>query len=316
MPRRPLPLRSTLAALLGAVVFFILGATGAAAYPGPGAVSGDTEHDPSLAKGADGVYYLYGTTDRTTWRYVGDVFPSGAPSATDAYTGTHNGDLWAPDVTYTGGKFLMYYAASSMGSQKSGIFLAQSSSGKPGTWTDNGLVLSTKTGDAYNAIDPNLIIASSGQWYLTLGSFWTGMYAVELDPSTGKVKSGAKPVHLAQRSGVGAVEALWVYHHDNEFYYLFSSFDACCKGTSSTYNIRVSRSKHLLGPYIDKAGVAALSGGGTLVLALHDSIIGPGGQSILVDGDGPVLVYHYYTTVSSLLGINRLDFSSGWPVVV
>lgn len=36
--------------------------------------------------------------DRTTWTYVGDVFDR-APSTTDAYTGTSDGDLWAPDST-------------------------------------------------------------------------------------------------------------------------------------------------------------------------------------------------------------------------
>ena len=31
------------------------------------------------------------STDRTAWTYVGLVWPNGAPSATDAYTGTTNG---------------------------------------------------------------------------------------------------------------------------------------------------------------------------------------------------------------------------------
>lgn len=67
------------------------------------------------------------------------------------------------------------------------------------------------------------------------------------------------------------------------------------------------------GPYVDQAGVALTSGGGTLVLASHDSvstlpsiytiitsnglfsqIIGPGGQDLLDDTDGPILVYREF----------------------
>lgn len=73
---------------------------------------------------------------------------------------------------------------------------------------------------------------------------------------------------------------------------------------------------------------------GTLILASHDSIIGPGGQSVFQDTDAWVIDYRewrqalppcpqlmflrptdYYTSTGSLLGINLLDFSSGWPVV-
>ena len=37
--------------------------------------------------------------------------------------------------------------------------------------------------------------------------------------------------------------------------------------------------------------------------------------SVFQDGDQIVLTYHYYNSKGSFLGINLLDFSSGWPVV-
>lgn len=43
-------------------------------------------------------------------------------------------------------------------------------------------------------------------------------------------------------------------------------------GTSSTYNIRVGRATSVAGPYVDASGVSLLNGGGTLVLASHDSV--------------------------------------------
>jgi hypothetical protein len=42
--------------------------------------------------------------DRTAWTYIGNVWPT-APSATNQFTGTSNGVLWAPDCTYANNKF-------------------------------------------------------------------------------------------------------------------------------------------------------------------------------------------------------------------
>jgi arabinan endo-1,5-alpha-L-arabinosidase len=286
-------------------------------------VTGNTAvHDPTMCKDNSGKYFVFSTavgieirtsTDRTAWTLVGKVWPNGA-SWTDTYTGTSNGNLWAPDCTYKDGTFYLYYSASSFGSQKSAIFFAKSTTGLPGSWTNEGLVTSTSSSNNYNAIDPNLLIDGSN-WYLSLGSFWTGIKLEALSASTGKPSSSSVS-SLAQRTaGGGAIEASVIFKYGS-YYYLFTSWDKCCAGTSSTYNIRVGRSSSATSGYVDKSGVALTSGGGTLVLGSHDSIIGPGGQDIMQDGDGPILVYHYYTSSGSFLGINRLDFSSGWPVVV
>lgn len=67
------------------------------------------------------------------------------------------------------------------------------------------------------------------------------------------------------------------------------------------------------GNYVDKSGVPLTNGGGTLVLSAHSGvsggylslahhlisrsqIYGPGGQDVYQDVDGPILVYHYYTS--------------------
>ena len=51
-----------------------------------------------------------------------------------------------------------------------------------------------------------------------------------------------------------------------KFFYLFASFDGCCQGAKSNYNIRVGRAKEITGPYVDASGKAMLEGGGTMVL--------------------------------------------------
>jgi arabinan endo-1,5-alpha-L-arabinosidase len=303
-----------------------LGPAGAASYPDPGVVRGNiTVHDPSMTRGPDGTYLLGATapgidlrtsTDRTNFSYAGKAFPNGAPW-TDAYTGTSNGNLWAPDISYRGGTFLMYYAASSFGSNNSAIFLASSPTGRPGTWTNQGLVYSTTRSSDHNAIDPNLVVDANGQWWLSLGSFWTGIKLIQLDPGTGKRASWNQTVYsIAARPGSTAIEAPAIMYRGG-YYYLFTSWDACCRGTSSTYNINVGRSTSITGPYVDRAGVALTNGGGTRILASHGRYVGPGGQSLLTDVDGDLIVYHYYDGQNNgiaKLGINLLGWdSAAWP---
>ncbi|KAJ7175408.1 arabinanase [Mycena filopes] len=287
----------------------------ALAVVGPGLVTGNVNPvaDPTICKSSSGEYFVFSTApgiqirtspDRIAWTLIGVVWPNGA-SWTDEYTGTTNGNLWAPDCTVIDGTFYLYYAASSFGSQNSAIFFAKSTTGLPGSWTNEGLVTSTATGSTYNAIDPNLFIDGSN-WYLSLGSFWSGIKLETLSLSTGKPSSSAVTSLATRTADSGAIEASVIYKFGS-FYYLFSSWDICCDGTSSTYNIRVGRSTSVSGPYVDASGVSLLNGGGTLVLSSHDQIIGPGGQDLYTDVDG---------TVWFILGINLLDFSSGWPVVV
>lgn len=154
----------------------------------------------------------------------------------------------------------------------------------------------------------------SGSWYLSLGSWWSGIKLFSISSSTGKPSSTSYTSLSERTADGGAEEASWIYATGG-YYYLFTSFDICCDGTASTYNIRVTRSTSLTGPYVDEAGVTALNGGGTEILGTHGTIYGPGGQSLLLDGDEVVLVYHYYSATTSILGINLLTFATGWPVV-
>ena len=188
---------------------------------------------------------------------------------------------------------------------------------KPGEgWQDQGLVLMSKDGDDFNAIDPFRVDSSDGRAYLAFGSFWSGIKLRELDPETGKLLRGDTPrVALASRHG-GAIEAASILEHDRKFY-LFVSFDQCCKGVASTYNIRVGRADRIEGPYRDKDGEAMLEGGGSLVLATTGRFIGPGGQEAVKTSEGDRLAYHYYD--GDAAGASKLQFSpiiwsaDGWP---
>jgi arabinan endo-1,5-alpha-L-arabinosidase len=292
-------------------------------YPGPGVVTGSTfAHDPTIVKTPSGGYLLAVTapgitlktsTDRTAWKDAGLVWPNGASWVTP-YTGDPRANLWAPDLSYHNGKYYLYYSASSFGSRKSAIFLATSTSGASGSWTNVGLVVETTNSNDYNAIDPNLIVDSDGKWWLSFGSFWGGLKLISINASNG-LRSGTNMVSIARRTEAGgAIEGPVITKRGN-FYYLWVSFDKCCQGAASTYRIMVGRSNSVQGPYVDKSGKQMMSGGGTQVLASHGSIHGPGHQAVFTDTDAEVLVYHYYANNGDAkLGINLLRWEGDWPV--
>ncbi|HEU5161120.1 MAG TPA: arabinan endo-1,5-alpha-L-arabinosidase [Streptosporangiaceae bacterium] len=295
----------------------------AAGYPDPLRVSGDiTVHDPTMVKAANGTYIVASTgtnlelrtsTDRVNWRRAGVVWPNGAPW-TDQFTGGTN-VLWAPDLSFHNGRYYLYYSASSFGSQNSGIFLATSPTAAAGSWTNLGIVTQTSPANDYNAIDPNLFVDSSGRWWLTFGSFWSGIKMIRIDPATGKQHSGDRTLYsLAQRPAnvSGAIEAPFIIQRGG-FFYLFVSFDFCCRGTSSTYRVMVGRSTSVTGPYVDRNGAALTRGGGTEVVATHGAIVGPGHEALIADTDGWLMAYHYYTPTDSRLGLNHVGWSDGWP---
>ncbi|KAK6835973.1 arabinan endo-1-5-alpha-L-arabinosidase A [Apiospora arundinis] len=317
------------------VVWSLLGgAATVAAYPpllesrqniNPGPVSGDTFwHDPTVIKKPDGTYLaaftadnvgLKTSTDRTVWRDAGAAFPGGAPWTTPYTKGEKN--LWAPDLSFHNNQYYMYYSASSFGTTKSAIFLATSPTGASGSWTDKGVVVESNAKSDFNAIDPNLIVDAQGKWWLSFGSFWSGIKMIAIDPATGKKAGGNNPlIALASRpNNGGAVEAPFITRQGN-FYYLWVSFDKCCQGAASTYRIMVGRSTSVTGPFVDKAGVEMMRGGGTQMMSSHGSIHGPGHNAVFTDVDGDVLAYHYYNNAGTAqIGLNLIRYDNGWPVI-
>jgi len=297
--------------------------TGTAPYPMPGAVSGNGTgvHDPFMLRDAGGTYWLSGTnntlassSDRINFTNAGSALAP-IPSWTTTYT--KGGMLWAPNVAYMNNQYYQYYSASSMGSQTSAIGLATAPTPNSSTWTDQGIVISSSPSTPYNAIDPSVLQDGNGSWWMSFGSWWNGLYLMQLDPTSGKQSTANTTIyHLAQRSH--GLEGSYLYYY-NGYYYLFASINNCCSGVNSTYRIIVGRATAVTGPYYDRGGLNMLNGGGTIVLSAHDNINGPGGQTLMTDSDGPLIVYHYYdgnNNGSATLGINRVGFTAdGWPFV-
>jgi arabinan endo-1,5-alpha-L-arabinosidase len=281
-------------------------------------------HDPSLLK-VGPTYYLFSThgtlhahesADRVNFADDGFALPS-LPSWTNSYTAS-SGDLWAPDASAHNGAYWLYFAASGSGSTNSAIGLAISPSGVPGTFVDSGAAIYTSTQcSGSNAIDPTSVVDGSGNAWMAFGSWSNGINIVPVSNTTG-IPTGAACTQLAYHPTGTGIEGSYIYPH-NGYYYLFASIDDCCAGVTSTYRIIVGRSTSVTGPYTDRGGVALTSGGGTILLSAHGNIDGPGGESLITDTDGTILVYHYYDANNSgypALGINVLGWTSdGWPYV-
>jgi arabinan endo-1,5-alpha-L-arabinosidase len=109
---------------------------------------------------------------------------------------------------------------------------------------------------------------------MVFGSYWTGIKLIQLDPSTGKRIAPDSKIHsLAYNE---SIEAAYLCKHDDH-YYLFVNWGSCCRGTNSTYNIRIGRSKAVTGPYLDRAGVNMMQSGGSIfIAATNNPLFGPG----------------------------------------
>ena len=229
---------------------------------------------------------------------------------------------WAPDVSYFGGTWHVYYAISTFASKVSAIGMATSPTLDPASpaygWTDHGVVVRSDLFTDHNAIDPSVLVQGDAI-RLTWGSFWGGIKQARIDPATGQLVASALPITVASRLvPTWGVEAPTLIERDGS-YYLFTSFDSCCRGSLSTYNVRVGRATSPEGPFLDASGVPLLLGGGTPVLAADGSRRGPGHQAVVRDGDRWFLAFHYYDADrdgTATLGILPIQWSAdGWPSV-
>ncbi len=286
-------------------------------------------HDPRIIA-FNGSFYLFSTgtgipihrsKDLISWQRIGVVFHDPPAWANKEFPGSRY--FWAPDISYFGGTYHLYFAVSRFGKNNSRIGLMTNSTLDPQEanykWMDQGKVAETHPGDDWNAIDPSVVIDEKSNPWLVMGSFWSGIKMRRLNVRTGLTSADDPTVYSrARRPPPDALEAGYMIHH-GEFYYLFVSFDYCCRGVRSTYKTMVGRSKGITGPFADISGRAMLDGGGSLVIASHGNVIGPGHASVLHAAGQDWLVHHFYDANNSAratIQIHPLSWNDdGWPVV-
>lgn len=300
--------------------------------------------DPTILdnRARDGYFYAYSTrnkvgettyeipvyrsADLVNWEQVGAAFseesrPSWEPK----------GALWAPDMNYIDGKYVMYYALGVWGDHDrsaSGVAVADSPAGP---FKDLGMIVSMENTGVGNSIDPNYFEDSDGRKYLYWGSLRhrtdaevgrkSGIYVVELSADGLSVKPGSEPVKVAG----DLMEGTYVHKRGN-YYYLFASEGSCCEGSKSTYHIIVGRSESPLGPFVSKTGKSMIAGDE----GIYDEVIltkdademfcGPGhnGEIVTDDKGNDWMPYHTYWKNNEYKGrcmnIDRVCWTKdGWP---
>jgi arabinan endo-1,5-alpha-L-arabinosidase len=300
-------------------------------------------HDPAIIREGD-TFYVFSTggrwrsgiipircsKDLYNWTLCGRVFDKLPEWVSKEIPGARG--AWAPDISYYNGRYHLYYSISNFGRNNSAIGLVTNQTLDPNSpnykWVDQGLVVRSYEGkDDWNAIDANLAIKDKHNVWLSWGSFWGGIKMRRVDPKTGKLSTRDTTLYsLASRPRrgphqtppiEGAVEAPFIIHHD-DYWYLFVSFDFCCRGAKSTYNVVVGRSRYITGPYVDKTDKPMTEGGGTVVIeATTPNWRGPGHQAVLQDPSGDYLVFHAYhgQTGRAELKISTMVWEDGWPRV-
>ncbi len=296
-------------------------------------------HDPVMAREGDSWYVfstgpgitIYQSNDLVHWKWVGRAF-EGEPGWARQVVPGFSGHLWAPDIFEKDGRYYLYYSVSAFGKNTSAIGVTVNQTLDPASpdyrWVDHGIVVqSVPNRDDWNAIDPAVIVDQEGIPWLSFGSFWDGLKLVRLSDDLLSLAAPQEWHSLAKRPrdpgvadadpGEGAIEAPYIFFHDG-WYYLFVSFDKCCRRMESTYNIRVGRSRDVRGPYLDKDGKSMLMGGGSLVLGGDDDWVALGHNAAYSFDGNDFLVFHAYETADNAvqkLRILPISWKDGWPEV-
>ncbi len=270
-------------------------------------------------------------------------------SSTGAYD--VSGNLWAPDVVYNEamGKWCMYMSVNGAYWYTSVVMLTADS--LEGDWTVVGPVVysgftnateaaetdfydvytGTDFPDRYtsnrngnrtygmNAIDPCVFYDEDGKLWMVYGSWFGGVYMIELDPATGlrlashtyetvdNESDEYQGIKIAGGNNVSG-EAPYIVYNDG-YYYLYVTLGGLV--ANGGYNMRVIRSENVEGPYTDLTGNdARYSDSNTRAGTINGSVgnrvmsyykwdymdygyVAQGHNSALVDDDGKMyVVYH------------------------
>ena len=313
-------------------------------------------HDPSCLKIGD-TYYMYSTDaifrenrrkaaesnvpigfiqvrtskDLVHWNFVGWAFPEIPQEATNWVLSHSNNkgakNIWAPYIVQYKNKFRLYYCVSAFGLQSSCIGLAESDS-PLGPWIQKGSVVKTQVGDKMNAIDPTIITdALTGKTWMYYGSFFGGLYVVELNPESGLTivqndqgKSIARRANL-KKDNIEAPEI--IYNKALKKYFLFMSYDPLM----TTYNVRVGRSDKPEGPFTDYFGKDLRDTINHFPILTHPykfdnqpGWAGTGHCSVFTNGKGDFFMAHQsrLSPDNQLMDMHIREVkwtAEGWPVV-
>lgn len=285
--------------------------------------------DPSCIRGKDNYFYLYSTggkidicrsKDMVHWEKTGTAFTDKTRPKFITYDDGSKPGLWAPDINYIQGKYVMYYSLHTDETPpKSGIGVAVANQPQ-GPFTDLGKLLKFDEEPAMikGCIDPDFI-SDNGHNYLFFGSF-SGIYAVELSPDGLSLINGSN-TPKTQICGNG-YEGTYIHKRGN-YYYLFGSRGNTLPRETTQYRVVVGRSQNVLGPYTNKLGKSFLeSPGGYVFLEKNAQFTGPGhnGEIFTDNNSNDWILYHAYYAEGEIASRNLMMDKivwddNDWPVM-
>lgn len=258
-----------------------------------------------------------------------------------------SGNMWAPDVVYNEemGKWTMYMSVNGDYWYSSIVLLTADS--LDGDWTYVGPVVysgftskeeaaetdfyDVYTGDDFperynktsgtnhsyglNAIDPCVFYDAEGRLWMAYGSWFGGIYMIELDPATGQrlashtyeTVEGTSDEYQGIKIAGGYVvsgEGAYIEYIDG-YYYLYISYGGLT--ADGGYNMRVYRSENPDGPYYDMTGDSPIATNGNNNINGENGVrvmgnyqwdyiqagqIAQGHNSVYSDENGIFVVYH------------------------
>ena len=267
-------------------------------------------HDPSTIAECDGKYYTFGTGGGGLISEDGWVWKSGA---------VRPGGGAAPDAIKIGDRYLVGYSATGggLGGGHAGRILTMwnktlDPNSPDFAYSEPIEVAHSEFDEDCDAIDVGFLMDANGRLFCTYGTYFGNIRQVELDPATGGLKEGSKPIDVAIDC-----EASSMMYRDG-WYYLLGTHGTCCDGANSTYNIIVGRSRSPYGPFLDNVGRDMLQGGGKMVVAAEERRFGAGhfGRYIVEPGVEK-MSFHWEADLDlsgrSTLAIRPILWNNGWP---
>ncbi|MBR6386159.1 MAG: family 43 glycosylhydrolase [Ruminococcus sp.] len=266
------------------------------------------------------------------------------------------GNMWAPDIIYNKnmGKYCMYLSVNGQVWNSSIVLCTSDKIDGPYTYqgtivysgftnnavnnvndTDVPRVLGQNPDiDRYlsngswnasygtNAIDPAVFYDENGNLWLVYGSWFGGIYMLELDEQTGlrdynvkyETRENVSDAYMGKKAAGGNfvsgggpyIEYMKASDSDKGYYYLFMSYGFF--NSNGGYNMRIFRSENPDGPYVDQNGNSAVyprggdNIGGTVgerLMSNYQWECNPrpfkaqGHNSALMDDDGKLyVIYH------------------------
>lgn len=267
-----------------------------------------------------------------------------------------SGNLWAPDILWNAemGKWCMYLSVNGDNWKSSIVLCTADNIEGPYTYVDTIVYSGFDNSETFhysktdaekvlgknpdisrylangswnanygtNAIDPAVFYDESGALWMVYGSWFGGLFMLELDEKTGlrdynvtyKTVNNASDAYM----GIKVAGGHWVsgegpyieYMEDPEtgkgYYYLFVSYG--CFNNDGGYNMRVFRSDYPAGPYVDQNGNSAIytkggnNIGGNVGMRLMSNYQwscndrpnkAQGHNSLLMDEDGKLFVIYH-----------------------